>query len=285
MAGGYCFFNNAAIAAQAIVERDRRAGRDPRRRRPPRQRHAADLLAPRGRARTSRSTRTRGASTRSSSATPTRSARGRAAAPTSTCRSRSAPTTRRTSSTSIARSSGSPHAPGSIVVVSLGFDTYQLDPIGDLALTTAGYHEMGRRVGRARAPARDPPGGRLLPARRSARTRAPGCAAPKADRPSRPTPARVPSPGHEHTELPEHVRKLVAEIETEIGEEHGVDDGRARRPRTSGTRADRRARRRSRPRPARSRRPSARSCSRSARTPTGRASPARPTASTGCTPS
>jgi len=36
--------------------------------------------------------------------------------------------------------------PGSIVVVSLGFDTYHLDPIGDLALTTTGYHEMGRRV-------------------------------------------------------------------------------------------------------------------------------------------
>jgi acetoin utilization deacetylase AcuC-like enzyme len=37
-------------------------------------------------------------------------------------------------------------APGSIVVVSLGFDTYQHDPIGDLALTTDGYREMGRRV-------------------------------------------------------------------------------------------------------------------------------------------
>jgi acetoin utilization deacetylase AcuC-like enzyme len=37
--------------------------------------------------------------------------------------------------------------PGSVVVVSLGFDTYHLDPIGDLALTTDGYHEMGRRVG------------------------------------------------------------------------------------------------------------------------------------------
>jgi acetoin utilization deacetylase AcuC-like enzyme len=36
--------------------------------------------------------------------------------------------------------------PGSIVVVSLGFDTYHKDPIGDLALTTEGYHEMGRRV-------------------------------------------------------------------------------------------------------------------------------------------
>jgi acetoin utilization deacetylase AcuC-like enzyme len=37
--------------------------------------------------------------------------------------------------------------PGSIVIVSLGFDTFHLDPIGDLALTTEGYHEMGRRVG------------------------------------------------------------------------------------------------------------------------------------------
>ena len=36
--------------------------------------------------------------------------------------------------------------PGSILVVSLGFDTYEHDPIGDLALTTNGYHEMGRRV-------------------------------------------------------------------------------------------------------------------------------------------
>jgi acetoin utilization deacetylase AcuC-like enzyme len=36
--------------------------------------------------------------------------------------------------------------PGSIVVVSLGFDTYGLDPIGDFALTTEAYHEVGRRV-------------------------------------------------------------------------------------------------------------------------------------------
>jgi acetoin utilization deacetylase AcuC-like enzyme len=35
---------------------------------------------------------------------------------------------------------------GSILLVSLGFDTFHLDPIGDLALTTEGYHEMGRRV-------------------------------------------------------------------------------------------------------------------------------------------
>ncbi len=35
---------------------------------------------------------------------------------------------------------------GSVVVVSLGFDTYGLDPIGDFALTTAVYHACGRRV-------------------------------------------------------------------------------------------------------------------------------------------
>jgi acetoin utilization deacetylase AcuC-like enzyme len=31
-------------------------------------------------------------------------------------------------------------------VVSLGFDTYRDDPIGTFALTTAVYHEVGRRV-------------------------------------------------------------------------------------------------------------------------------------------
>jgi acetoin utilization deacetylase AcuC-like enzyme len=35
---------------------------------------------------------------------------------------------------------------GSVVVVSLGFDTYVDDPIADFAITTEGYHEMGRRV-------------------------------------------------------------------------------------------------------------------------------------------
>ena len=35
---------------------------------------------------------------------------------------------------------------GSMIVVSLGFDTYGLDPIGDFALTTDVYHEVGRRV-------------------------------------------------------------------------------------------------------------------------------------------
>jgi acetoin utilization deacetylase AcuC-like enzyme len=35
---------------------------------------------------------------------------------------------------------------GSVVVVSLGFDTFRLDPIGTFALTTDAYHEIGRRV-------------------------------------------------------------------------------------------------------------------------------------------
>jgi acetoin utilization deacetylase AcuC-like enzyme len=35
---------------------------------------------------------------------------------------------------------------GSVIVVSLGFDTYARDPICDIALTTAAYHEVGRRV-------------------------------------------------------------------------------------------------------------------------------------------
>ncbi len=37
-------------------------------------------------------------------------------------------------------------APGSAIVVSLGFDSYGLDPIGDFALTTDVYHEVGRRT-------------------------------------------------------------------------------------------------------------------------------------------
>ena len=35
---------------------------------------------------------------------------------------------------------------GSIVVVSLGFDTFAHDPLGDFALTTDAYHEVGSRV-------------------------------------------------------------------------------------------------------------------------------------------
>ena len=54
--------------------------------------------------------------------------------------------TRPTSSPSTARSRRSRAVPGSVVVVSLGFDTYGLDPIGSFALTTDVYHEIGRRT-------------------------------------------------------------------------------------------------------------------------------------------
>jgi acetoin utilization deacetylase AcuC-like enzyme len=37
-------------------------------------------------------------------------------------------------------------APGEVVVVSLGFDTFGQDPIGDFALTTAAYHACGSLV-------------------------------------------------------------------------------------------------------------------------------------------
>ena len=33
------------------------------------------------------------------------------------------------------------------LVVSLGLDTYELDPLGDLGLTTASYHSTGSHVG------------------------------------------------------------------------------------------------------------------------------------------
>ncbi|MBI2762645.1 MAG: histone deacetylase family protein [Chloroflexi bacterium] len=37
-------------------------------------------------------------------------------------------------------------SPGTVLVVSLGFDTFGRDPIGTFSLTTAAYHEVGRRV-------------------------------------------------------------------------------------------------------------------------------------------
>ena len=60
------------------------------------------------------------------------------------------------------------------LVVSLGVDTYQLDPIADFALTTDGFARAGAMVGGARPTDDRAPGGRLPRARRSARTSAPG---------------------------------------------------------------------------------------------------------------
>ena len=46
-AGGHCYLNNAAIAAERLRAQRRGPGRDPRHRQPPRQRHPGDLLAAR----------------------------------------------------------------------------------------------------------------------------------------------------------------------------------------------------------------------------------------------
>jgi acetoin utilization deacetylase AcuC-like enzyme len=54
------------------------------------------------------------------------------------------------------------HFPGSLLVVSLGFDTYALDPISDFALTTPAYHEIGDASGLS-TQVRHPPGGWLPP--------------------------------------------------------------------------------------------------------------------------
>ena len=59
-------------------------------------------------------------------------------------------TNERTSRRSTAASSAIADHGGSIVVVSLGFDTYGHDPIGDFALTTAGL-PRGRPPGRPRS--------------------------------------------------------------------------------------------------------------------------------------
>jgi acetoin utilization deacetylase AcuC-like enzyme len=42
--------------------------------------------------------------------------------------------------------------PDAPIVVSLGFDTFERDPIGDLALATGDYAELGRMIGRLGAP-------------------------------------------------------------------------------------------------------------------------------------
>ena len=165
MYGGYCFFNNAAIAAEAIAARDRRAGRDPRRRLPPRQRHPADLLAARRRPLRLDPRRPR-------PPVPVlprprrrdRGGRGRAAR-TSTSRSR--PGTDDAAYLDGAR----PGARGDRGGAGLGRSSCRsgstrtaLDPIGDFALTTAVYHEVGPPGRRARPAAGHPPGGRLPPA-------------------------------------------------------------------------------------------------------------------------
>ena len=146
MYGGYCFFNNAAIAAQAITAAtgERVAILDVDY--PPRQRHPADLLAPRRRPVRVDPRRSGAGSTRTSSGAPTRPGKARGPARTSTSRCRAGATNADYLAATDRAIEAIAAVPGSVVVVSLGFDTYGLDPIGDFALTTDVYHEVGRRV-------------------------------------------------------------------------------------------------------------------------------------------
>ena len=96
--------------------------------------------------RTPRSTVTRTASTRTSRATPTRRGEGAGAGatfnqplPAGTDDTAYLAALDRALDWLAGRHDG-------IVVVSLGIDTYGLDPICDFALTTPAYHEVGRRV-------------------------------------------------------------------------------------------------------------------------------------------
>ena len=147
MYGGYCYFNNAAIAAQAITERtgERVA--------------ILDVDYHHGNGTQQIFWRRGDVLYVSLHAAPDRQypyflgwrrrdRRGRRApGRTSTCRCRPGLTTRATSPRSTAASSA---IAGRRRVRSSssrsGFDTYGHDPIGDFALTTAVYHEVGRRV-------------------------------------------------------------------------------------------------------------------------------------------
>ena len=167
--------------------------------------------------------------------------------------------------------------PGSIIVVSLGFDTYGRDPIGDFALTTPVYHEVGRRVaatGRRLVILQE--GGYYRPALGDNAVAwlrgAEGPLTAITGVPSRLVAeivTDVPSP----TDLPANVRRLVDEIENEIGETDLAADDIAGEVLAGRRRGQRQGR---------SRR-SARSSSRSATIRIGRASSGRPSGSTGCT--
>ncbi len=143
-AGGYCYVNNAAVAAERLREAGAGARRGPRRRLPPRQRHPGHLLRPRrrvGRQRPRRPgggvslfprprRRARDRARRGLQPQPAAAARDRlggAGAPRSTP---PAPRSRR-------------FAPDALVV-SLGVDTFQGDPISEFRLDTPTFRRSAR---------------------------------------------------------------------------------------------------------------------------------------------
>ena len=138
MYGGYCFFNNAAIAAQAIIAARPASGSrsststTTTATAPSRSSGGAATSA------TSRSTPTRRARTRTSSAAPTRPGRATGAGENLNIPLPAGATDDDYLEATDRALEAIGATPGSIVVVSLGFDTYGLDPIGDFALTTRG---------------------------------------------------------------------------------------------------------------------------------------------------
>ncbi len=293
MYGGYCFFNNAAIAAHAIAARTGERVAHPRRRLPPRQRHAADLLAARRRP-------LRLDPRRPGAAVPVlprpcrRDRRGggarREPEPAAPGRRRPTPTTSRrwTARSRRSRRARLGHRRVARLRHLRAGPDRRLRP-DDATSTTRSGGGSPRWVAGWSSSRRAATTGR-----RSARTRGPGCAARRAAPSSR---CRRPGSGRRGrspadadrgpsafrrtipamsspTDLPEHVRSLVDEIETEIGEA-------ARPSRSAPSRAAASARGQ---RPGRGGGPPDPD-SRSARIPTGRACSGRRSGSTGCTPS
>ncbi len=145
MYGGYCFFNNAAIAAEAIVRSDRRA------------RRILDVDYHHGNGSQQIFWRRGDVRYVSIHAHPDRAypyflgradetGEGEGAGENLNLPLRAGATNAEYLDAVDRALDAIVAAPGSIVVVSLGFDTYGLDPIGDFALTTDVYHEVGRRV-------------------------------------------------------------------------------------------------------------------------------------------
>ena len=171
-----------------------------------------------------------------------------------------------------------------------------MDPICDFALTTDVYHEVGRRAAalgrqlvilqeggyhrpslgenvravapRRRGPALRPDAGGRLHARRHARLRS--AASDATYHPATMSDRRPPA-APATDDLPEHVRKLVHEIESEIGEDGEEPRGAPGAAAHGGPTAVEQAVRDI--------------LSRSARTPSARACSARRSASTACTTS
>ena len=141
--GGYCYLNNIAIAAQWLA-RSWAEARDPRRRLSSRQRHAEHVLSPRRRVLRLDPRRSERSPIRISWVSRTSAAKARAKAPTSTCRS---PCIRIGSAMQkaldAARCSRIKAFAPDVLLVSLGLDTFEADPISKFRLGSEDYLRMG----------------------------------------------------------------------------------------------------------------------------------------------